>query len=46
MHDMADQRSMKGYFGATGKQLKRKAEPLPENMEVNEKKKQSESPTV
>ena len=47
MHNMAaDQRSIKGYFGATGKQLKRKAEPSPENTEVNEKKKQSESPTV
>ena len=46
VHNMADQRSIKCYFGATVKQLKRKAEPLPENTEVNEKKKQFESPTV
>ena len=36
LHNMADQRSIKCYFGATVKQLKRKAEPLPENTEVNE----------
>ena len=45
-HNVTDQRSIEGYFGATGKQLKRIAEPLPENTEVNEKKKQFESPTV
>lgn len=43
---MADQRSIKGYFGAPVKQLKRKAKPLAENTEMNEKKKQSDSPTV
>lgn len=45
---MADQQSIKGYFGASGKHLKRKAKPSAktESTEVNEKKKQSDRSTV
>ena len=43
---MADQRSIKGYFGAPEKQLKRKANPSAESTMVNEKKKKSDIPTV
>ena len=42
---MADQQSIKGFFGAPVKQLKRKAKPSPESTMVNEKKK-SDNPTV
>lgn len=46
---MANQRSIKGYFGApenAEKQQKRKANPSAEGTMVNEKKKKSENPTV
>ena len=43
---MADQRSIKCYFGAPVKQLKRKAKPLAENTDENEKKKQFDGPTL
>lgn len=46
MHDMADQRRIKGYFGVPVKQLKRKAKPSAEKAKAKEKKKQSNSPTV
>ena len=42
---MADQRSIKSYFGAPVKQLKRKAKPTESTM-VNEKKKQRDNPTA
>ena len=42
---MADQRSIKSYFGAPVKQLKRKAKPT-ESTVVNEKKKQRDNPTA
>ena len=38
--------TIKGYFDVPVKQLKRKTKPLEDNTEVNEKKKQSNSPTV
>lgn len=43
---MADQRSIKSYFGAPVKQLKRKAKPCTESTVVNEKKKQRDNPTA
>jgi len=43
---MVDQPSIKGNFGAPGKQLKRKAKPSAKSTEVNETKKQTDSPTV
>ena len=42
---MADQRSIKSYFGAPVKQLKRKAKPK-ESTVVSEKKKQRDNPTA
>ena len=43
---MADQRSIKSYFGAPVKQLKRKAKPSTESTVVNEKKKQRDNPPL
>ena len=42
---VADQRSIKGYFGAPVKQLKRKAKPLTESTVVSGKK-ETDNPTV
>lgn len=42
---MADERSIKSYFGAPVKQLKRKAKPT-ESTVVSEKKKQRDNPTA